>query len=129
MDVDGHKEQKVFTYSKTTKKTTHVASTVVPEVMTPLIKFETVVDDKKVSICNNEEDIIVSIPETQPVVEDIREEIPNVQIESVIVTSESKTKEVTVIAKTENKEEFVVKKYTSDGKIVTKVDDQVVNIQ
>ena len=99
LDVNGKKEQKVYTYQKESQVTHHMATTSVPSIIVPRRVVQTVVDNKKVTVSNSVDQIEVLYPETKDVIKLVKKETQNVQ--SVIVKKESKTTGVTFVSTSE----------------------------
>ncbi len=57
LDIDGGKEQMVYTYDNNTQKSAHYATTVIPSVVVPKITTQTVIDNKEVTISNSVEQV------------------------------------------------------------------------
>ena len=129
LDVNGKKEQKVYTHNVESGETVHYATTTVPSVVIPRRVVQSVVDKKKVTVSNSVEQVQVFYPETKKVVQQVKKEIKDVKnIESVTVVAESTSTAVSFVTKGKTSKEVVVKEYTSKNNVVTKVDEQVVPI-
>ena len=127
LDVNGKKEQKVYTHNVESGETIHYATTAVPSVVVPRRVVQSVVDKKKVTVSNSVEQVEVFYPETKKVVQQVKKEIKDVKnIESVTVVAESTSTAVSFVTKGKTSKEVVVKEYTSKNNVVTKVDEKVV---
>jgi hypothetical protein len=69
LDVNGRKEQKVYTIEKSTGDVVHYATTTVPAVVVPVRIVETTVNEQTVTTSNSVEKIQVLYPEIKPVVQ------------------------------------------------------------
>ena len=127
LDVNGKKEQKVYTYNVETKETVHYATTAIPSIVIPRRVVQTVVNNKKVTVSNSVEQVEIFYPETKKVVQQVKKEIKSVKdIQSVTVVAQSSSTAVTFVTKGETSKQVVVKEYTSKNNQVTKVEDHVV---
>lgn len=124
--VNGKKEQKVYTYKNTTKEIVHYATTVVPTVIVPTRVVQTVINNQKVTVTNSISQVEILYPETQPVIEIITGS--DLTVNSVVVVAESNSTGVTVVAQGTTSSELIVQEYTSQESVITKVDEQVINI-
>ena len=129
LDVNGKKEQKVYTYESSTGQIVHYATTAVPTVVVPRRVVQTVIENKKVTVSNSVEQVEVFYPETKTIVEVVKDEIKDLKnVESVVVVQESGSTDATFITKGTTKKEVIVKEYSSKDSTVTKVDEQTVEL-
>ena len=129
LDINGKKEQKVYTYQGSTGQIVHYATTAVPTVIVPRRVVQTVIENKKVTVSNNVDQVEVFYPETKTIVEVLKNEIKDIKkVESVVVVPESGSTDATFITQGTSKKEFIVKQYSSKNTSVTNVDEQVVQI-
>ena len=129
LDVNGKKEQKVYTHNVETGETVHYATTAVPSVVIPRRVVQTVVDNKKVTVSNSVKQVEIFYPETKKVGQQVKKEIKDVKdIQSVTVVAQSSSTAVTFVTKGETSKQVLVKEYTSKDNQVTKVEDHVVQI-
>lgn len=126
LDVNGKKEQKVYTFQKDNETPEHVATTSIPAVITPRRVVQTVVDNQKVTVSNSVEQIEVLYPETKEVIKIAKQDVKDVQ--SVVVKEESASTDVTVVSTGTNKD-LIIKEYTTKDGQITKVDEQTVFIK
>lgn len=130
LEINGKKEQKVYTYQQSTGEVVHYATTPVPLVVVPTrVVTTTSSNQQTVTTSNSVEQIQVTYPQTKPVVQIVTQEIPNIKIDSVQVVPESGSTTVTVVAEGSTSKEVIVKEYTTNEKTTTKVTDQVVHIE
>lgn len=129
LEINGKKEQKVYTYQQSTGEVVHYATTPVPSVVIPTrVVTTTSSTQQTVTTSNSVEQIQVTYPQTKPVVQIVTQEIPNIKIDSVQVVPESGSTTVTVVAEGSSSKEVIIKEYTTNEKTTTKVTDQVVHI-
>ena len=62
LDINGKKEQKVYTYESSTGEVVHYATTAVPSVVIPRRVVQSIVENKKVTVSNSIDQVEVFYP-------------------------------------------------------------------
>jgi hypothetical protein len=121
VEVAERKEEKVYIYNNVTKVVDLQATVIIPAVIKPLVVVEKITAEQTTVVSNQIEKLTVSYPQTTTVLAEIRKEIPNIQIDTVMVTAHSNSSQITLVSTSTTGKELIINKYFSSEETVAKI--------